>query len=389
LGLEDILKKTNSKLAKPVKKKPFSFGHDTPALASKEGCGDARIWIPTGIWPLDCALGGGLAAGRITELYSDNEGEGKTTLIIHLEKAVQDVGGTVVHFESESAMDKVRAAGIGLDLDDMIRWTPDTLEDGFRYLGELIKQIKEDPERGDKPTLIVWDTISMARTEAERDGDAFRDGLNAGPRGISQALKNYAQELTPHNVHLLLVNQSYTDINNKASKYLGTQYQTHGGKRIKFVASYRVKVKKCGYIGRGRTVKPEDEKLGIKVRVTIPKNKLALPFRNVELFLYGNTGYNSVMSMAHNFVEDGVFKWPEGLQVKTGGRYQPIHCPKSCYWHELEDLVNRSPDTLRAWQERWLQIFPIHESRKLNKDGWFERDPSVKAWEPTPDGMRK
>jgi len=387
MSLEDILRRTNTKLDKAVKKRPFSFGYDRPSFAAANNSGDPKLWIPSGIWTLDTALGGGLGTGRITELFSDMEGEGKTTLVLQFIKSVQDVDGTAVLFESESALDKTRAGGMGVDLDRLIKWTPDTLEDGFRYMGELIKNIAADKDQGNKPTLIVWDTISMARTEGERDGDAFKDGLNAGPRAISTALKNYAQEIAANNVHLLLVNQSYTDINNPASKYLGTQYQTHGGKRIKFAATYRIKVKKCGFIGRGRSCKAKDEKLGKKVRITIPKNKLALPYRNFEAHLYGNTGYSDVMTMAHNFVEDTPYKWDKGLAVKTGGRYHPIGAPKSCYWHELEETVLNSPDTLQAWRERWLQIFPIHESRQLNDNGWFELVPGVSTCTPTPNGI--
>lgn len=389
MSLEDILKKTNTKLEKKVKSKPFSFGADKPSLGSEEGSGDVSLWVPTGIWPLDCALGGGLAMGRVTELFSDDEGEGKTTLTVQIEEQVQRVGGTVVHFESESALDKIRCAGIGLDLNNMIKWTPDTLEDGFRYMGELIKQIAADKDQSDKPTIICWDTISMARTESERDGDAFAKGMISGPRQISTALKNYAQEIAAHNVHLLLVNQSYTDINNPKAKYLGTQYKTHGGKRIGFASSYRIKVKKVGYIGRGRNLDIGDDKLGIKVRVTIPKNKLARPFRSVDCYLYGDTGYNSNMTMAHNFMEKGPYQWKEGLDHVGSGRYKPIGCEKSYYWHELDKAISENEETQRLWKLRWLEYFPIHPSRVQNLQGWYERDFTVSDISPTPGGILK
>jgi protein RecA len=387
MGIEDILKKTNAKLDKATKDNPFSFGHDRPRMASEDGLGDPDLWIPTGVWPLDCALGGGLAMGRVTELFSDDEGEGKTTTALTFVRPVQKVKGSAAWLESETALDKIRAAGMGVDLKSTIKWTPDTLEDGFRYLKELVHQIATDKDQKGKPTIIVWDTIAMARTEAERDGDAFRDGIGAGPRAISTALRNFAQEFAAYNVHVVLVNQSYTDINSAKSKYMGPQMQTPGGKRIKFVASYRIKVKKCGFIGHGRTVGPQDEKLGIKVRMTIVKNKLALPYRSLELYLYGNTGYNDIMSQAHMFLEDGPYKWLEGLEVKNGGRYQPIGASKSCYWSELPALMAESPESTRLWREHWLQVFPIHESRQPNADGWYARVPGVATWTPTPDGI--
>lgn len=387
MSLKDIISRTNSKLSKSTKKNPFSFGHFSPSFAIEDGSGDPNLWVPSGIRPLDCALGGGLAMGRITELFSDNEGDGKTSLALLFAAQIQKVGGTAVWYESESSLDKIRASSIGVDLSTLIKWTPDTLEDGFRYLGELIKQISADKDQSSKPTIVVWDTIAMARTEGERDGDAFRDGLGAGPRAISQAIKNYAQEMANHNVHLLLVNQSYTDINSNKGSYFGPQFQTPGGKRIKFASSYRIKCKRVGYIGKKRDVGPTDEKLGIKVRITTVKNKLAVPYRNVDLYLYGNTGYNEIMSMAGMFVEDGIYKWPDGIQASPGGRYKLINSSTTCYWHEIEQAVLSNPDTYSAWMDRWEKIFPTHPSRVKDSNGWTFRDKSVSSLSPTPNGI--
>jgi RecA/RadA recombinase len=279
------------------------------------------------------------------------------------------VGGAVVWLESESAIDKARTRNLGIDLSKMVVWTPDTLEDGFRFIEKIIGNIASDKDLQGKPTLIVWDTISMARTEAERDGDAFRDGIGAGPRAISSALKKYAQELTHHNVHLLLVNQSYTNIN--AGPY-GKQFETPGGKRIKFASTTRIHLKRAGWIGDKRTLGPQDEKTGILVRANTVKNKVALGQRRVELALYGKTGVSEVMTLAHAFVE-GNYKWPEGLEVKSGGRYQLVGINRSVFWGDIEKAVLESPETLEAWRARALAVFPVHPSRQRNSDGWYAR----------------
>jgi recombination protein RecA len=374
MALDDVLKVTNSELAALAKKKEkgkslFSFGHEEPSLAVGEGAGDPLLYIPTGITLFDAALGGGLPVGRVTELFSENESEGKTTLALTLARAVINAGGAVVWLESESAIDKARAANMGVDLSKMVIWTPDTLEDGFRFVDKIVKNIAADKELQGKPTLIVWDTISMARTEAERDGDAFRDGIGAAPRAIATALKNYAQEFVHYNVHFLIVNQSYTNIN--AGPY-GKQFETPGGKRIKFAATTRIQLKRCGWIGDKRTLGPQDEKTGILVRATTVKNKVALSQRRVELALYGKTGLSEVMTLAHAFIE-GPYKWAEGLATKAGGRYQPIGMDRSVFWSNLEQAVLESPATLAAWRQRAMEIFPVHPSRQINADGWYAR----------------
>ena len=375
MGLEDVLGKTTDSLTAMSKKKGkdkrplFSFGGDTPSFASDDGAGDVRIWIPSGITMLDYALGGGLPVGRISEVFSDNESEGKTTTLLHFVVSVQRAGGAVIWLESESAMDKPRAQGIGVDLSNMIIWSPDTLEDGFRFINDVIQKISEDKDLKDKPTLIVWDTIAMARTEAERDGDAFRDGIGAAPRTIATALKNYTQELYKYNVHLCLVNQSYTNIN--TTGYGGPGFETPGGKRIKFASSVRIHLRRGSTIGDKPTLGREDEKLGIISWATTRKNKLALANRTVPMALYGKTGLNDIMTLAYAW-NDGPYKWAEGLK-SGGGWYQPIHCDSKVRWCEIEEAVRSNPATLGAWKQRAFEIFPVHPSRQLNPDGWFER----------------
>jgi RecA/RadA recombinase len=378
MSLKDVLGKTTKDLTdlskkkdKKAKKPLFSFGHENPTFADDDGAGDVKLWIPSGITMLDYALGGGLPVGRISELYSDHESEGKTTIALHFARSVQQIGGAAIWLESESAIDKPRAKGMGLDLGNMVIWTPDTLEDGFRFIDKIVQNIDKDKQLKNKPTLIVWDTLAMARTEAERDGDAFRDGIGAGPRATSTALKNYAQELYRYNVHLLLVNQSYTNINS-GSSYTGPDFETPGGKRVKFASTIRLHLRKGSMIGDKPNLGAGDERLGIMCWATTTKNKMALAHRRVPLALYGKTGLNDIMTMAHAW-NDGPYKWEGAIKHHNAGRYFVAGLDKKPYWHEIEAAVAASPDVLGAWRAHAFDLFPVHPSRKLNPDGWFER----------------
>jgi len=55
-----------------------------PSIASEYSVGDIPQWMTTGNAALDAILGGGLPCGRIMELFSEKESEGKTTLIIEM-----------------------------------------------------------------------------------------------------------------------------------------------------------------------------------------------------------------------------------------------------------------------------------------------------------------
>ena len=61
--------------------------------------------IPTGILPLDVALGvGGLPRGRIVEVYGP-ESSGKTTVTLHMIAEAQKNGGIAAFIDAEHALD--------------------------------------------------------------------------------------------------------------------------------------------------------------------------------------------------------------------------------------------------------------------------------------------
>ena len=67
--------------------------------------------IPTGILPLDVALGiGGVPRGRVIEIFGP-EGGGKTTLALHILAEAQRNGGYVAFIDAELALDPRLAIG--------------------------------------------------------------------------------------------------------------------------------------------------------------------------------------------------------------------------------------------------------------------------------------
>lgn len=82
--------------------------------------------IPTGALPLDAALGiGGVPRGRIIEIYGP-ESSGKTTLALQILAEAQAMGGVVAFIDAEHALDPVYAARLGVDIDEVLHFQPDT-----------------------------------------------------------------------------------------------------------------------------------------------------------------------------------------------------------------------------------------------------------------------
>ena len=74
-------------------------------LGEKANVRDAISVIPTGILPLDLALGvGGVPRGRIVEIYGP-EASGKTTVCLSIIAEAQKTGGVAAFIDAEHALD--------------------------------------------------------------------------------------------------------------------------------------------------------------------------------------------------------------------------------------------------------------------------------------------
>jgi protein RecA len=364
MSIKHLLSKCVSELRET---KGFSFGAGMPHTADQYGVGDVSAWIPSGLTLLDRSLGGGMPLGRISELFSEQESEGKTTLALQFAVQTQKAGGVYVHLEAENSLDRPRAARLGINLETAIIFGPPTAEDAFLFIDKIITTIDGDKELQGCPVFIVWDTIAATPTKAEKDGDPFGNGMAERSRIFSQALRRYCNDFFRYKVHLCLVNQSITNIGNK-NPY-GPQFTTPCGKAVKFYSTLRVKTKRAGYIGESRNLEAGDKRLGILSNVVAVKNKLALPFQYSDLHLYGETGYDDVMSMANYFLETK----QTDMLGQSKGRY---HLPngKAPFWKDLRAEATADPKILSTWRAKIAEMIPIPPNREIDpKTGWVIR----------------
>ena len=126
-------------LASALKKIEKDFGK-----GSIMRLGDARAQmnvevIPTGILPIDIALGtGGIPRGRIIEIYGP-ESSGKTTVTLHMIAEAQKNGGIAAFIDAEHALDPVYAQKLGVDIDELLISQPDTGEQALDIVDALVR----------------------------------------------------------------------------------------------------------------------------------------------------------------------------------------------------------------------------------------------------------
>jgi recombination protein RecA len=220
--------------------------------------------IPTGILPLDLALGvGGLPRGRVTEIYGP-EASGKTTVCLSAIAEAQKAGGTAAFIDAEHALDPQWAEILGVKLDDLLISQPDT--------GEQALEIAETLTRSGGVDIIVIDSVAALVPRAEIEGEMGDSMMGVHARLMSQALRKLTAVISRSKAVIIFTNQ----LRQKIGVMFGNPETTTGGMALKFYASVRMDSRKI------ESLKDGDRVIGSRHRVRVVKNKVSPPFRFAE-----------------------------------------------------------------------------------------------------------
>ncbi len=221
--------------------------------------------IPTGILPLDLALGaGGIPKGRIVEVYGP-ESSGKTTLCLSLISQAQRLGGTAAFVDAEHAVDPGWAKTLGVDVSNLLISQPDTGEQALEIVETLVRSSAVD--------IIVVDSVAALVPRAEIEGDMGDAQVGLQARLMSQALRKLTSAVSRSKTIIVFTNQ----LRQKIGVMFGNPETTTGGLALKFYASLRMDVRKI------ETLKDKQGQVcGARTRVKVVKNKIAPPFREAQ-----------------------------------------------------------------------------------------------------------
>ena len=252
--------------------------------------------IPTGSIALDAALGvGGLPRGRVVEIFGP-EASGKTTLALQAVAQAQKAGGAAVFVDAEHSIDPAYTRRLGVDLDNLLVSQPDYGEQALEITAALVATQSVD--------IVVVDSVAALVPKAELEGEMGDSFMGLHARLMSQALRKLTGSVSRTGTLLVFINQ----IREKIGVVFGNPETTTGGRALKFYSSVRLDVRRIGSIKDGESV------VGSRTRVKVVKNKVASPFKEVELELMHGEGVSQELEL----IELGS---AHGVMEKSGSWY--------------------------------------------------------------------
>lgn len=234
--------------------------------------------ISTGSLSLDSSIGiGGIPSGRITEIYGA-EGSGKTSLALSIARQAIKDGHNVLYVDAEYMLEYETVTdllGEDLNREKFVILHPETAEDNMTAC--------EIGIRSGKFGCIILDSIGALAPVAEKAKELTDATVGLVPKLLTVWLRRNAVAIGRNKVAFVFINQ----VRDQIGSYIRS-FSTPGGHALKHFASVRIALSK------GEEIKQDGETVGINVRFTVKKNKLAPPFRSFIVPLYFGKGIDTI-----------------------------------------------------------------------------------------------
>lgn len=263
-----------------------------------------------------------------------------STLIDQSIAMAQQSGAIVALIDSEKARDREYTKRLGVNLDELIIASIDTLEQGFEAADNMLAVqeaiMREDLGRA-RPFMLFWDSLGGTPTKAELEGSADDRHVAVQAIMIKQNFRRLCMRLDELRGCLVFANQFYEKIGGMGG------LATSGGSGVRYFTSLRLWMTKGNYLKSGTT------DVGQIVNVKMRKTRLGKPQPPIELGLLYGSGFDNAWTL---------FEW--GKTCGVGEKHRWIEQRGSwCYL--------TMPDTgeVQQWQGTFLGFSALLREQPL------------------------
>lgn len=283
-------------------------------------------FLPTGLPNIDYIIGGGIPAGRMSEIYGVN-GSGKSTLATLVTKVVQEMDTDVVWIDVEGTLETRRLEQLGLDPSKNLylvkppepKGGKSSEADGrltVEEVGVQLQTLIEGSAMSGRRMLIIWDSLGAtpAKIQLEQGMEGKQIGVHA--KAITALATLIGQDITKSSVALVVINQARDVLNGFVPGI-----DSGGGNAFKHWATLRLQINK-GSAEAEEKINAYGKKENIKTRYTgsivVKKSKISTPNTKDEFVLVPETG----MDLGVNYFELLSKPSKYGILTRAGGYYQ-------------------------------------------------------------------
>jgi RecA/RadA recombinase len=282
-----------------------------------------KEWIDTGSMALNAiisgSLYGGVPMGRIVG-FAGPQACGKTLMVNKIMANAQKKGMHVVYFDTENALDKETAEGLGCDSAKIKHCPIEIIEECRNQIVKFLKTVVENNLQG--KVIIAIDSLGnlISAREAKVIADG-KDSADMGARAVS--LKSMLRAIThaaaKANCPVIFTNHTY---DNPGALYPTLVKSQSGGSGPLYMSSVLVQMStKQERIGKSDNKNASDDITplskdvnGLTMRALTTKNRFVPPFLEAEMYLnfrIGLSKYSGLLEMAEGY----------GIIGKQGHRY--------------------------------------------------------------------
>jgi len=228
-----------------------------------------------------------------------------TSACLRIIANAQKLGELCAFIDAEHALDPNWATEKhGVDIDKLLVSQPDSGEQALNIVERLVSS--------GAFSVIVVDSVAALVPQSELNGEFGDASMGVQARMMSQAMRKLTGLVSKTNTILIFINQVRATIGNS----WGPSEATSGGRALKFYASVRLDIRRMS------TIKVGEEAVGNKIKIKVVKNKVAAPFKETEVDLLFDSGFDSLGSLIDPAIKYGLLEKGGSWFTYEGKRYQ-------------------------------------------------------------------